>query len=47
MERENEELKREIERMKREREEEKKQSPSIIRDVSETVVKIPNREITI
>ena len=39
-----EELEREIERMKREREEEKKQSPSIIRDVSETVVKIPNRE---
>ena len=45
--RENEELKREIERMKMEREEGKKQSLSIIRNVNETVVKIPNREITI
>ena len=57
MKREIEELARENERMKRERrrkqtdsrgeEEEKKQPLSIIRNVSETVVKIPNREITI
>ena len=33
--------------MKRKREEEKKRSLSIIRNVTETVVKIPNREITI
>ena len=51
-----EELEREIERMQRQRgeeskqkaegkrEEEKKQHLSIIRNVSETVVKIPNRE---
>ena len=45
--REKEEMKREIERMKSETEEEKKPSPSIIRNVNETVVKIPNREITI